>query len=175
MLRQNSLLGFIQIRLSGKWVENGLVTPKRVGNIFIRYSLLRASKILTIDKFCFNYLLWLNVSYFGEKLENVSFIFTKQPTRARFLLKNAQAHVFFQTESLAWTDAKLNFARSRPDEIRQILETFYNFFNRLWHQFAVKDRSIVHVLQKLNELLITLSRFQLTPVISIIGTQKINN
>ena len=57
----------------------------------------------------------------------MSFIFTKQPTRARFLLKNAQAHVFFQTESLAWTDAKLNFARSRPDEIRQILETFLQF------------------------------------------------
>ena len=47
----------------------------------------RRQTILTIDKFCFNYLLWLNVSYFGEKLENVSFIFTKQPTRARFLLK----------------------------------------------------------------------------------------
>ena len=57
----------------------------------------------------------------------MSFIFTKQPTRARFLLKNAQAHAFFQTESLAWTDAKLNFARSRPDEIRQILETFLQF------------------------------------------------
>ena len=106
----------------------------------------RRQTILTIDKFCFNYLLWLNVSYFGEKLENVSFIFTKQPTRARFLLKNAQAHVVFQTESLAWTDAKLNFARCRQDEIRQILDIFYNFFNRLWHQFAVMDRSIVHVL-----------------------------
>ena len=52
----------------------------------IRYSLLKASMILTMNKFRLNYhLLWLylaEVSHFGEKLGNVSFIFTKQPTRA---------------------------------------------------------------------------------------------